>query len=75
MVVYWKPWLKLTLNFMLINPGSVINKLFKIYFNKNKFYASKWRFTALKILKNQELRPPDPPTGAYGPLEPCSFMV
>ena len=35
---------------MLINPGSEINKVLKIFFNKKKtnFYISKWWFSALK---------------------------
>ena len=50
---------------MLFNPGSVINKLFKIFCNKKtNFYASKWGFSPLKILKNRELQ------GGYAPLTP-----
>ena len=68
---------------MLFNPGSVINKFLKIFCNKKtNFYASKWGFSPLKILKNRELqggfapltpqrgRCPCTQPGACGPLEP-----
>ena len=38
----------------VINLGSEINKLLKIFINKKKFYVSKWGFSALKIPKIQE---------------------
>ena len=50
----------------VINLGSEINKLLKIFFNQKKtnFYANKWGFSALKIPKIQELQ------GGFAPLTP-----
>ena len=55
------------------NPGNVINKFLKIFCNKKtNFYASKWGFSPLKILKNRELQggkvPLTPPNGGAAPV-------